>query len=99
MYLCLIVLTSSLRVDLSPASPHLKRRIWQEALTTLILTTPDCAIPKKQAIEYAQARGDEYPPYLLDFSGTPGERYVENLKVMGHFHDYRHRSNLHIDSS
>lgn len=25
--------------------------------------------------------GDVYPPYLLGFLGTPGERHVENLKV------------------
>lgn len=30
---------------------------------------------------FAESRDSEYPPYLLDFLGTPGERYVENLKV------------------
>lgn len=30
---------------------------------------------------YAQARDSEYPPYLLDFTGTPGERHAENIKV------------------
>jgi len=32
---------------------------------------------------YAQPRDCEYPPYLLKFLGTPGERHVENLKVSG----------------
>jgi len=30
---------------------------------------------------FAQARDSEFPPYLLNFAGTPGERHVENLKV------------------
>ncbi len=32
-------------------------------------------------MEFKQARHNEYPPYLLGFEGTPGERHVENLKV------------------
>ena len=32
-------------------------------------------------MHYAQARDTEFPPYLLNFTGTPGERHVENLKV------------------
>ncbi|GLB36114.1 hypothetical protein LshimejAT787_0304020 [Lyophyllum shimeji] len=70
------------RLDVSPSSPHTKRRIWQETITTLFLTTPECAIPKGQTMTYAQARDSEYPPYLLDFRGTPGERHVENLKIL-----------------
>lgn len=32
---------------------------------------------------FAQAPDTEaYPPYLLNFSGTPGERHVENLKIL-----------------
>lgn len=30
---------------------------------------------------YDEARDGEYPPYLLQFEGTPGERHVENLRV------------------
>jgi hypothetical protein len=30
---------------------------------------------------FAQAPEAEYPPYLLDFAGSPSERHVENLKV------------------
>ncbi|KAI0963649.1 hypothetical protein AcW1_000667 [Taiwanofungus camphoratus] len=70
------------RVDISSSSPHTKRRIWQEAITTLVLTSPDCEIPKTQAMEFKQARDNEYPPYLLNFAGTPGERLVENLKIL-----------------
>jgi hypothetical protein len=30
---------------------------------------------------FAHAPDSEYPPYLLDFKGTPAERHVENIKV------------------
>lgn len=31
---------------------------------------------------YDEARDGEYPPYLLQFEGTPGERHVENLRIL-----------------
>ena len=68
-------------LDISPSSIHTKRRIWQESITTLLLTDSECHIPAKQSMSFAQARDSEYPPFLLDFAGTPGERHVENLKV------------------
>ena len=69
------------RLDISSSSSHTKRRVWQEAISALLLIDPDCAIPKKQVMAFAQARDSEYPPYLLNFMGSPGERHVENLKV------------------
>ena len=30
---------------------------------------------------FAETRDCVHPPYLLNFMGTPGERYAENLKV------------------
>ncbi|PBK70305.1 hypothetical protein ARMSODRAFT_885031 [Armillaria solidipes] len=70
------------RLDLSPLSPHTKRRIWQESITALLLTSPECRIPAKQRMVYAQARDSEFPPYLLNFCGTPAERHAENLKIL-----------------
>ncbi|KAF7347866.1 hypothetical protein MVEN_01544400 [Mycena venus] len=70
------------RLDTSVASVHTKRRIWQESITTLLLTSPDCQIPEKQPMKFSQDRDDQYPPYLLDFTGTPGERHVENVKIL-----------------
>ncbi|PIL31892.1 hypothetical protein GSI_06596 [Ganoderma sinense ZZ0214-1] len=70
------------RLDLSPNSPHTKRRIWQEAITTLLLTDEHSHIPEEQKMEFKQARQNEYPPYLLNFKGSPGERHVENLKIL-----------------
>ena len=32
-------------------------------------------------MQFLQARDWEYPPYLQNFLGSPGERHVENLKV------------------
>ena len=73
--------TSLPRLDVSTTSIHTKRRIWQESITALMLTDPQSQIPKEQSMAFAQARDSEFPPYLLDFRGTPGERHVENLKV------------------
>jgi hypothetical protein len=39
-------------------------------------------MPAKQTIQYTEPEKFEWPPYLLDFHGTPGERHVENLKVI-----------------
>ncbi|KDQ63598.1 hypothetical protein JAAARDRAFT_119276 [Jaapia argillacea MUCL 33604] len=70
------------QIDLSHSSPHTKRRIWQETISALFLTSPECRIPKKQPMYFVQARDSEYPPYLMDFCGTPAERHVENLKIL-----------------
>jgi hypothetical protein len=69
------------RLDVSRSSPHTKRRIWQEAITALFLTSPECKIPDKQPMYYIQAKCSQFPPYLLNFQGSPGERHVENIKV------------------
>ncbi|KAI0094840.1 hypothetical protein BDY19DRAFT_879427 [Irpex rosettiformis] len=73
------------RIDLTPSSQHIKRRIWQEAISTLFLTEPECSIPKTQLMLFALARDTtvNYPPYLLNFEGSPAERHVENLKAIG----------------
>jgi hypothetical protein len=74
-------------LDVSPSSKHLKQRIWQESLTTLLLAVPQCKMPSSQKLAFVD--GDEdtseksTPPYLLHFSGSPAERHIENLKVCG----------------
>ncbi|KAF9453858.1 hypothetical protein P691DRAFT_771149 [Macrolepiota fuliginosa MF-IS2] len=70
------------QLDISSSSIHLKRRIWQEALSTLLFTDPETGIPQKQRMIYAQARNSEYPPYLLEFAGSLGERHAENIKIL-----------------
>ena len=71
-------------LDITPYSPHVKRRIWQESISTLLLATEDCRIPASQKMEYAYSTDSQWPPYLLEFQGTPGERHAENLKVGHH---------------
>jgi hypothetical protein len=78
-------LLTSFRLDISSSSPHTRRRIWQEAITALFLTSPDCKIPDEQPMHYIQARNSEFPPYLVSFQGSPGERHVENIKVSGSY--------------
>ncbi|KAJ7487562.1 hypothetical protein B0H11DRAFT_2013877 [Mycena galericulata] len=70
------------RLDISAHSLHTKRRIWQESITALFLTSPECRIPDKQPMEFSQARDSEYPPYLLEFAGSPAERHIENIKIL-----------------
>ena len=69
------------RLDLTINSPHLRRRIWQESVGTLILTDENCRIPPHHPIQFSEPINFEWPPYLLDFTGSAGERHVENLKV------------------
>lgn len=70
------------RLDVSSSSIHIKRRIWQESVSTLLFTDEDCRIPPEQAMAFAQGCDAEYPPYLLEFQGTPGERHAENMKIL-----------------
>src|SRR5260221_1841156 len=70
------------RLDITAHSPHVRRRIWQETLTALILTDGECKIPPKQKMEYADSADFSWPPYLLNFQRTPAERHVENLKIL-----------------
>ncbi|CAG8610899.1 10825_t:CDS:2, partial [Dentiscutata heterogama] len=61
-------------------SKHIKRRVWQETWTSLILTSDQLKIPPGKVIAYSQS--SHRPPYLLNFSGSVAERHVENLKIM-----------------
>ncbi|KAF9535429.1 hypothetical protein CPB83DRAFT_841727 [Crepidotus variabilis] len=70
------------RLDTSASSIHTKRRIWQESISTMLLTNPECHIPPDQTMTFARTRESDYPPYLLGFKDTPGERHVENLKIL-----------------
>ncbi|EEB93866.1 hypothetical protein MPER_07426, partial [Moniliophthora perniciosa FA553] len=58
---------------------RLGRRI--DFTTRWLLSLTECRIPPQQKMAFAEARDSEFPPYLLNFIGTPGERHVENLKA------------------
>lgn len=59
---------------------HIKRRIWQETWSTLILTHPELKMAEDKIVAFSQA--PYRPPYLIDFGGTVAERHIENLKVV-----------------
>ncbi|KAF8316174.1 hypothetical protein DL93DRAFT_2154964 [Clavulina sp. PMI_390] len=71
-------------LDITADSPHIRRRIWQETISTLFLTSPGTKIPPKQAINFVEGwtTSGDWPPYLLHFQGSAGERHVENIKIL-----------------
>ncbi|KAF8585532.1 hypothetical protein K439DRAFT_1560810 [Ramaria rubella] len=69
-------------LDISKMSRHTRRRIWQESISVLLLASHECAIPKSQKMLFSESADSLWPPYLLDFQGTPAERHVENLKIL-----------------
>lgn len=58
---------------------HVTRRIWQEAICTILLATPSFSLPKEARLQFAREPG--CAPYLLAFRGTQAERVIENIKV------------------
>ncbi|PWN32852.1 uncharacterized protein FA14DRAFT_110116, partial [Meira miltonrushii] len=59
---------------------HIKRRIWQETLSTILLSGPEYRMPIGQMVTFSV--DDHWPPYLLQFRGTIAERHIENLKIV-----------------
>ncbi|PWN18780.1 hypothetical protein BCV69DRAFT_300936 [Microstroma glucosiphilum] len=59
---------------------HIKRRVWQETLSTLLLTGEDYRMPVGSTVTFS--RSAKWPPSLLFFQGTAAERHVENLKIV-----------------
>lgn len=73
---------------------HVTRRIQQETISTLLLAEPEYKVRRRpneplvfcNLIETNEAKEEpaqtEFPPYLLDFRGSQGERHLENLKIL-----------------
>lgn len=61
-------------------SKHIARRIWQEAICTILLAAPDFSMPRNGSLDFAREPG--CAPYLLAFTGTQAERLIENVKVI-----------------
>ncbi|CAI2166476.1 7591_t:CDS:2 [Funneliformis geosporum] len=59
---------------------HIKRRVWQETWSTLLLTSEQFKMRDGKTVAFSQSTFR--PPYLLNFSGTVAERHVENLKII-----------------
>lgn len=47
----------------------------------MFLTNPETRIPVSQQMAYDEAPNGEWPPYLVNFQGSAGERHAENIKV------------------
>ncbi|GAA94618.1 uncharacterized protein L969DRAFT_62292 [Mixia osmundae IAM 14324] len=61
---------------------HIKRRVWQETWTTILLGDEEFALDPKQRIVFVEPAG--IAPTLLDFRDTVGERHIENLRLLTH---------------
>ncbi|CAG8485008.1 15034_t:CDS:2 [Acaulospora morrowiae] len=61
-------------------SKHIKKRVWQETWSALLLTSDQFKMPKDKVVAYSQSI--YRPPYMLNFMGTVAERHVENLKII-----------------
>jgi hypothetical protein len=59
---------------------HIKRRIWQETWTAMLLVEDSFKMPADTVVAYSQS--PHRPPYLLNFKGTVSERHVENLRIV-----------------
>lgn len=59
---------------------HIKRRIWEETLSILLLAGDEYRMPLGTGVNFSNNTG--WPPYLLFFKGTAAERHVENLKIL-----------------
>jgi len=75
-------------IDLSPRifSPtihlprHLLRRIWMDTWTTLLLVHHRTRPSQDKSISFVG--GPDHLPQIREFSGSVGERHLENLKIM-----------------
>ncbi|SNX85284.1 uncharacterized protein MEPE_03993 [Melanopsichium pennsylvanicum] len=61
---------------------HIKRRVWEETFSILILCGREYHMPLEQVIAFSVSDGDEWPPYLIGFQGSVAERHIENLKIV-----------------
>lgn len=61
---------------------HIKRRVWEETLSILILCGREYHMPLEQVIAFSVSDDEQWPPYLIDFQGSVAERHIENLKIV-----------------
>ncbi|PWN89441.1 hypothetical protein FA10DRAFT_145352 [Acaromyces ingoldii] len=59
---------------------HIKRRVWEETLSTVLLCAAPYHMPLGHLVTFST--DDDWPPYLLNFQGSAAERHVENLKIL-----------------
>ncbi|KAK0549905.1 hypothetical protein OC845_002888 [Tilletia horrida] len=61
---------------------HIRRRIWEETFSTILLSAPSYRMPMNQLVAFSTSDVDKWPPYLLNFQNTAAERHVENIKLL-----------------
>ncbi|KAK0559210.1 hypothetical protein OC844_004578 [Tilletia horrida] len=61
---------------------HVRRRIWEETFSTILLAAPSYRMPVNQLVAFATSDVDKWPPYLLNFQNSAAERHVENIKLI-----------------
>ncbi|CBQ68303.1 conserved hypothetical protein [Sporisorium reilianum SRZ2] len=76
---------------------HIKRRVWEETLSILILCGREYHMPLEQVIAFSVSDEDKWPPYLIDFQGSVAERHIENLKIVKQIGIEAYRT--HVDVS
>ncbi|PWN50271.1 hypothetical protein IE53DRAFT_316116 [Violaceomyces palustris] len=71
---------------------HIKRRVWQETLSTVLLCGTSYHMPLGHVIAFSLSDTERWPPYLLNFQGSVAERHIENLKIVKEIgiSDYEH---------
>ncbi|KAJ1043173.1 hypothetical protein NDA10_005586 [Ustilago hordei] len=75
---------------------HIKRRVWQETLSILILCGPQYHMPLEQVIAFSVSDQNSWPSYLIDFQGSVAERHIENLKIVKQIGIEAYRREVHF---
>lgn len=78
---------------------HIKRRVWEETLSILILCGPEYHMPLEQVIAFSVSDEEKWPPYLIDFQGSVAERHIENLKIVKQIGIEAYRTEVDISRS
>ncbi|EST06865.1 hypothetical protein PSEUBRA_003659 [Kalmanozyma brasiliensis GHG001] len=78
---------------------HIKRRVWEETLSILILCGREYHMPLDQTIAFSVSDEDKWPPYLIDFQGSVAERHIENLKIVKQIGIEAYRTEVDVSRS
>ncbi|PWY99668.1 hypothetical protein BCV70DRAFT_148120, partial [Testicularia cyperi] len=73
---------------------HIKRRIWEETMSIVLLCGREYHMPMDQVIAFSMSEEDKWPPYLIDFHGSVAERHIENLKIVKQIGIERYRNEV-----
>lgn len=58
-------------IDIEPwTSVHVKRRVWEETLSAVIMTSETMGMPPGKEVLYSESREGRWPPFLVNFGMT-----------------------------